>query len=224
LVLTLVLVLINLRGKMFTFPEDYDSGFVRVDLDQKELRSFTVCMRVFTDLVRVHNLFQLTTNSSYNPDRNFVIYNDPNRDYDYNNYLVKYNGSSIYFYMKDYKINTWQSLCVSWAAVTGVVRVWIDGKHSSTKFISQSIMEGPMAIIIGKVQDTRSYSGSSFVGMISDLHLWDNEFIPPPMQNLGLSTHFIQGNVLSWSSLDYQIHGRVLLENHKTCVKNLDNF
>ncbi|XP_072296432.1 C-reactive protein-like [Eucyclogobius newberryi] len=202
----------DLRGKMFTFPEESGTNFVKMDVDLKELSAFTVCMRVFTDLLRPHTLLQLTTNSS----SGIFLSNAPRPS----QYYVQYNQTTVYFNSNYYKVNTWQSLCCSWMAHNGIVRLWVNGEPSSRKFLSQTPMKAPLAVVIGEVRVLLlswvlfpSFSPSPFSGMVSDLHMWDYELRPSQIQLFGPMTNFGEGNVLSWQNLDFQTHGRVLLES-----------
>lgn len=56
----------------------------------------------------------------------------------------------------------------------------------------------------------------SFVGMMSDVHMWDHVLSPCEIQNFMDNQSFNVGNVLNWKSLDFQIVGRVLLENKQS--------
>lgn len=53
----------------------------------------------------------------------------------------------------------------------------------------------------------------SFIGMISDVHMWDSVLSPCEIQNYSNELSFTPGNVLNWNALDFQITGRVLLED-----------
>ncbi|XP_071374461.1 C-reactive protein-like [Centroberyx affinis] len=52
-----------------------------------------------------------------------------------------------------------------------------------------------------------------FIGMISDVHMWDYVLSPCEIQRYVDDLNFTPGNVLNWRALQFQITGRVLLEN-----------
>lgn len=56
----------------------------------------------------------------------------------------------------------------------------------------------------------------SFVGMMSDVHMWDYIISPCEIQNYVDQRNFTPGNVLNWSALDIQIVDKVLIENKVT--------
>uniref|UniRef100_A0A8C9XYF3 Pentraxin family member n=1 Tax=Sander lucioperca TaxID=283035 RepID=A0A8C9XYF3_SANLU len=124
----------------------------------------------------------------------------------------------------DYKVNTWQSICSTWDSVSGLGQLWLDGKPSSRKFISSgSNISGPIIIVLGQEQDTHGGGfdiKQSFVGMMSDVHLWDHILSPCEIQNYMHHLNFAPGNVLNWRALEFQTTGRVLIEDKqeiKTC-------
>ena len=73
------------------------------------------------------------------------------------------------------------------------------------------------------LQDQDSHGGAfdikqSFVGMMSDVHMWNYTLnrceIDAYMQNY----NFPPGNVLNWKSLRFQAVGRVLIEDKDRCI------
>uniref|UniRef100_A0A8C6SBM3 Pentraxin family member n=1 Tax=Neogobius melanostomus TaxID=47308 RepID=A0A8C6SBM3_9GOBI len=199
----------DLSSKMFTFPQETDTDHVSLRLKQRELGALSVCMRVFTDLRRPYALFLLNTNTS------FVIRNHP----DLSQYSFKYGSEQPIFNYNNYIMNAWQSVCGTWDAVSGLAQIWIDGKYSSRKFLSNSPITGnTMSVILGQSSDPALGKGhprnrdSSFVGMLTDLHVWDYVLDPYGAQNYTLYRRFVHGNVLNWRQLEFEIHGRILLE------------
>uniref|UniRef100_A0A8C6WJB7 Pentraxin family member n=1 Tax=Neogobius melanostomus TaxID=47308 RepID=A0A8C6WJB7_9GOBI len=119
---------------------------------------------------------------------------------------------------QEFKINTWQSVCATWEAASGLVQLWLNGKPSSMKFASNSNISGPMIIVVGQDQD--SYGGGfdkdrSFVGMISDVHMWDYVLSPHHLDNYSQKFNFPEGNILNWRSIEFLITGRVLVQNEQ---------
>ena len=57
----------DLRRKVFIFPEESDTAYVTlIPTVRKPLRSFTLCLKAFTDLTRPYSLFSYSTKSKDN--------------------------------------------------------------------------------------------------------------------------------------------------------------
>ncbi|XP_059195727.1 C-reactive protein-like [Centropristis striata] len=199
----------DLSGKMFTFPQATNSAHVRLTTSRQVLGAVTVCLRSFTDLRRAHTLFSLATPSATN---DILIIKDAANDFD-----VWIRNIHVNVIGQDYKLETWHSVCTTWDSISGLVQVWLDGKPSSRKLVSSgSHISGPILIVLGQDQD--SFGGGfdinqSFIGMLSDVHLWDHVLSPGEIQNFVDQRYFTPGNVLNWSALEFQIAGRVLIED-----------
>ncbi|XP_031156094.1 C-reactive protein-like [Sander lucioperca] len=200
----------DLSGKMFTFPQQTNSAHVRLTTSRQVLSAVTVCFRSFTDLRRDHSLFSLATPAF---DNEMLIFNGASN----NKYDFWINNKNVDFIGHDYKVNTWQSICSTWDSVSGLGQLWLDGKPSSRKFISSgSNISGPIIIVLGQEQDTHGGGfdiKQSFVGMMSDVHLWDHILSPCEIQNYMHHLNFAPGNVLNWRALEFQTTGRVLIED-----------
>ncbi|XP_059199202.1 C-reactive protein-like [Centropristis striata] len=200
----------DLSGKMFTFPQQTDSAHVRLATSRQGLKAVTVCLRSFTDLRRAHSLFSLATPSKYND----VLIFKPVAT---NDIYFWIRSNYVVFGGQDYKVNTWHSICTTWDSATGLAQLWLDGKPSSTKSLSTgSHISGPIKIVLGQDQD--SYGGAfeinqSFVGMLSDVHMWDHVLAPCQIQDYASYLNFPPGNVLNWRALEFQTVGRVLVED-----------
>ncbi|XP_070691592.1 serum amyloid P-component-like [Pempheris klunzingeri] len=200
----------DLTGKMFTFPQETNTAHVRLTTETKELKALTVCLRSFTDLQRGHSLFSLATPSAAN---DFLIWKDATsntaRLY-VRDYVAGFRGV-------DYKLNTWHSICSTWDSGSGVIQLWLDGNPLSRKFItSGSNIPGPIIIVFGQDQDSHGggfVTSESFLGMMSDVHMWDYIVSPTEIRNYMDHVNFSPGNVLNWSALEFQITGRVLIED-----------
>ncbi|XP_034730503.1 C-reactive protein-like [Etheostoma cragini] len=207
----------DLSGKMFTFPEPSDSAHVRLTTSRQVLSAVTVCLRFFTDLRRDYSLFSLANLAS---DNELLIFNsDSGNTY---NYYIK-NKVEV-FIEQHYKLNTWHSICTTWDSESGLGQLWLDGKPSSRKYISSgSNISGPIIIVLGQEQD--SHGGGfdekqCFVGMMSDVNMWDYNLSPCEIQNYMHHLNFAPGNVLNWRALEFQTTGRLLIEDKqeiKTC-------
>ncbi|XP_034409408.1 serum amyloid P-component-like [Cyclopterus lumpus] len=205
----------DLSGKMFTFPQQTATSHVRLTASKQNFGAATVCHRSFTDLKRDHALFSLSTTSSSNDF--LIIWEEANKEMEphIKNVKTEYKGW-------DYKGNMWHSICTTWDSESGLVQMWFDAQPTIRKFISAgSTIAGSTIIILGQEQD--SHGGGfdmkqSFIGMMSDVHMWDHTLSPCEIQKYVDGLNFTPGNVLNWSSLEFQITGRVLIEDkQKIC-------
>ncbi|XP_008275287.1 serum amyloid P-component-like [Stegastes partitus] len=200
----------DLSNKMFTFPQESNTAHVRLTTSRQNLRAVTVCLRSFTDLERGHSLFSLATPSVFN---DLMIFKTAVID----QFSLYIRDAFASVRGQDYKLNTWHSLCVTWDATSGLIQLWLDGKHSSRKFISSgSNINGPIIIVLGQDQDSHGGTfvrGESFVGMMSGVHMWDYTLTPCEIKSYSEQLAFTPGNVLNWGALEFQIIGRVLIED-----------
>ncbi|XP_008275286.1 C-reactive protein-like [Stegastes partitus] len=205
----------DLTDKMFTFPQESNTDYVRLTTSRQNLGAVTACLRSFTDLRRDHSLFSLATPSAAN---DFLFFKMAAAD----EFHLWARDKQTSVVGQDYRLNTWHSICSTWDATTGLMQLWLDGKPSSRKFVSSgSNINGPIIIVLGQDQD--SYGGGldtkqSFVGMMSDVHMWDYALPPCEIKSYANHLTFTPGNVLNWKALEFQIIGRVLIEdNVSTC-------
>ncbi|XP_033497521.1 mucosal pentraxin-like [Epinephelus lanceolatus] len=200
----------DLSGKMFTFPQQTNTACVQLMTTRQQFSAITVCLRFITDLSRDHILFSLATPSA---DNDFLIFRHAVEDA----VNVFSRNKLAAFTAQDYKLNMWHSICSTWDSASGLVQLWLDGKPSMRKFVSSGTnIRGSTIIILGQEQD--SHGGGfdlkqSFVGMISDVNMWDYVLSSCEIQKYVDELNFTPGNVLKWSALEYQITDRVLLED-----------
>ncbi|XP_075965630.1 C-reactive protein-like isoform X1 [Anarhichas minor] len=200
----------DLSGKMFIFPQQTSSAKVRLTASRQGFGAVTVCHRSFTDLKRDHVLFSLATPSSANDF--LIIWEEATKEMEphIKNVKTEYKGW-------DYKSNMWHSICTTWNSESGLVQLWFDGQPSIKKFASSgSDISGSTIIILGQEQD--SHGGGfdlkqCFIGMMSDVHMWDYALSPCEIQKYVDELNFTPGNVVNWSALEFQITGRVLIED-----------
>ncbi|XP_049438836.1 mucosal pentraxin-like [Epinephelus fuscoguttatus] len=200
----------DLSGKMFTFPQQSISAQVRLTTSRQYLRDVTVCLRYFTDLRRDYSLFSLATPSASNE---FLIFKTGASD----RIDLYIRNSAADFVGQDNNLNTWHSVCATWDSASGLGQLWLDGKPSSRKFISSgSDISGPIIIVLGQEQDSHGGGfdiNQSFVGMLSDVHMWDYTLSPCMIKRYMDKLNFTAGNLLNWGKLEFQTVGRVLIEN-----------
>ncbi|XP_074484787.1 serum amyloid P-component-like, partial [Sebastes fasciatus] len=201
---------LDLSGKMFTFPQQSNTSHVRLTTSTQVLRAVTVCLRSFTDLRRAHPLFSMATPSVSNE---VLILKDAAND----EFQLHIRNKYVDIRGQDYKLNTWHSICTTWDSASGLVQLWLDGKPSSRKFISSgSSISGPIIIVLGQEQDSHGGgfdSSQSFVGMMSDVHMWDYTISHCEIQKYLDGMTFTSGNVLNWNALEFHITDRVLIED-----------
>ncbi|XP_019219888.1 serum amyloid P-component-like isoform X1 [Oreochromis niloticus] len=202
----------DLSGKMFIFPQETDTANVRLNTSMQSFTAVTACFRSITDLSRNHNLFSLSTPSFHN---GFLVFKEAG-----NNVIDIYvRNNRVTFTDQDYMLNTWQSICTTWDSESELVQLWLNGKPSIKKFIGGSVITDPI-VIVGQEQDSHGGGfdiNQSFVGMMSDVHMWNYVLSPCEIQRFIEDLNFTPGNVINWRALEFEATGRVLVENKITC-------
>ncbi|XP_059195368.1 C-reactive protein-like [Centropristis striata] len=202
----------DLSGKMFTFPQQTATARVQMT-STRDFSAVTVCHRSFTDIKRDHILFSMAT--STNANSLLIFWDEANKEMEphIKDKKSEYGGL-------DYKPNMWHSICTTWDSTTGLVQLWFDSLPLIRKYVtSGSSIRGNTIIILGQEQD--SHGGGfdlkqCFVGMMSDLHMWDYVLSGCEIQKYMDDLNFNPGNVLNWGALDFQIFDRVLIEDKQT--------
>ncbi|CAL8247224.1 unnamed protein product [Lota lota] len=205
----------DLSGKMFTFPKETNTAHVKLLTSKTEFKAVTACVRSFTDISRDYGIFSLATRSRINAFGIFKLGATSIR--------MLAQDASADFLQLYIPLNKWVSICGTWSSETGLTQVWLDGQPSSRRFINQGmqINEEPITIL-GQEQD--AYGGGfdlsqSFVGMMSDVHMWDYVLSPCELGRYANDLNFIPGNVLNWRAMEFQIIGNVLEENKQDLCK-----
>uniref|UniRef100_A0A3P8RIT8 Pentraxin family member n=2 Tax=Amphiprion percula TaxID=161767 RepID=A0A3P8RIT8_AMPPE len=199
----------DLTGKMLTFPAESNTAHVKLNSSKDDFSAVTVCHRTFTDLNRDHVLFSMAISSSSNA---FLLFWD-NTNKEIEPHVKEAKAEFRGF---DYKLNMWHSICATWDSKSGLVQLWFDGLPSIKKYVgSGSNIRGRPIIILGQEQD--SYGGGfhdkqSFVGMVSDVHMWDYVLSSCEIQRYLNELNFTPGNVLNWAAMELQQIGRVVTE------------
>lgn len=206
----------DLLWRMFVFPVQSDTARATLTPSMMGFTAVTVCHRSFTDLTRDHALFSMSTNRNENAF--LVFWNNNNQE------LVVYvNDDEIKFRGLDYKRNTWHSICSTWNSETGLVQMWFDGLPSILKSAPASPINGNVIIILGQEQDSHGggfNSAQSFVGMMTDVYMWDYVLSPCEIQRYVDNLNFTPGKVLSWKAMEYNTTGNVLVHEQSTMCHN----
>lgn len=201
----------DMTEKMLVFSQESNTAHVRLTTSRQNLGPVTVCVRYFTELTRFFTIFSLATPSL---DNAVALYRHPGSsevELGVRNLHTKFKGL-------EFKLNRWQSVCATWDAASGLVQVWLDGKPSTMKFLTNSNITGPIIIVLGQDQD--SFGGGfdikqSFVGMMTDVHMWDYVLSPLHIDNYSQRFNFPAGNILNWRSIEFQVTGRILVQKEQ---------
>ncbi|XP_053552099.1 C-reactive protein [Bombina bombina] len=200
----------DLGGKVFLFPKATSTAYVTLHPTLTEpLTKLTTCLRSYTELNRHHSLLSLAVQGA-GKDNTFLIFPQPP------------NFCSIHVGNEDNRIKTnpdtldWKHTCVTWDSDTGVIQLWINGKLYPRRVSKKGFsINTQTSIILGQEQD--SFGGGfdinqSFVGEITDVHMWDYVLEPLDIQKYFLNAKDTNGNVISWNALQYDIKGDVIVQ------------
>ncbi|XP_041672217.1 C-reactive protein-like [Cheilinus undulatus] len=199
----------DLSEKVFVFPVRSANSYVKLIATlEQPLTAATMCMRYFSSLTESQTLFSLATPAQSNA---FLLYK-----YSVGVYQPFINGHSLYVYGLPDQTDKWNSVCWTWDSNNGLNTLWVNGKRSGRIILGAkaSITEVP-SIILGQDQD--SYGGGfvkseSFVGDITDVHLWNSTISPCEIRFYMEGSTFTPGNLLNWKNLRYSTAGSVYEE------------
>ncbi|KAG5266454.1 hypothetical protein AALO_G00232280 [Alosa alosa] len=208
----------DLSGKMFTFPVESNVARVRLPPSRNNFTSVTVCLRFFTDLTRSYSLFSTASTANNN---DFLIFKTANKG----RFEVHTRGANSQFNGLPDEPNTWYSICSTWDSNSGLAQVWINGNSSTRKVGFKGNLDGKPSIVLGQEQDSVDggfAAAQSFVGMITDVHMWDYVLSACEIQRFASDLNFTPGDVINWRALDFNIVGDVVIEDSQTygCFHN----
>uniref|UniRef100_A0A3P8VJ01 Pentraxin family member n=1 Tax=Cynoglossus semilaevis TaxID=244447 RepID=A0A3P8VJ01_CYNSE len=208
-----VAALQDMSGKMFTFPIASNRAYVKLITGTQEFKAVTICHRSFTDLRRDHALFSMATPSHYN---SFLLFWDnTNKELEPHVMDKKAEYAGL-----DYKMNMWHSICTTWDSTSGIVQIWFNGWPSIRKYsVTGQIQSSSFVIILGQEQDSHGGGfdqSQSFVGMMTDVHMWNYVLSGCEIRNYSDERNFTPGNVISWKALEFEIVDKVLIEDRVT--------
>ncbi|XP_008304601.1 pentraxin fusion protein-like [Stegastes partitus] len=209
-VLFVIAVSVALSGsvtiKSLVFPAESSDSYVElVPLKPMEMRAFTLCMNVATEL---------------KGEREVIFFAYRTRDFDELNVWRELDGrlsfalsgESVYFDVPQLgALRT--HLCVTWDSKSGAAAIFMDGRKSLTKIYKKghTIRSGGK-VLLG--QDPDVYMGEydakqSFVGEICDLNMWDTVLSDSTIKDLVSGKKVERGNVFDWETTQPKISGRV---------------
>uniref|UniRef100_A0A8C5QMQ2 Pentraxin family member n=1 Tax=Leptobrachium leishanense TaxID=445787 RepID=A0A8C5QMQ2_9ANUR len=200
----------DLNGKVFLFPKQSTTDYVTVIPSQSQpLSRVSVCLRYYSPLFYI-SLFSLATKNQHNA---FLMY--------------PYSETWFYFYVGhqelcirvDKEPFEWNHVCSTWNSDTGVIQLWINGKLYP-RLVAQKgfTIPVPQSMILGQEQDSCGggfVAQESFAGEMTDFHMWNYVLSLEQIHRVFQNQHV--GNVLSWSSLTFQIYGAVLVQPKIQC-------
>ncbi|KAM9488583.1 C-reactive protein-like [Clarias gariepinus] len=196
-------------GKVFLFPVESDTSFVRLTPKKPlNFQAFTLCIRVSTELNSQRDTILFAYRTQYYDELN--VWQEKGGRFS----LYLSSGSGVLFTLPP--LSTLPThLCVTWNSSTGATAFWVDGHRSMLKIYKRGHSVSPGGgIVLG--QDPDSYLGGfesnqSFVGEITDVHMWDSVLSAAQIKQLyEKQSNALSGNVLDWNSLLYKIYGNVI--------------
>ncbi|XP_071971237.1 C-reactive protein-like [Engystomops pustulosus] len=204
-ILTLLLMVIvgccakeNLQDASFLFYKSSDTSRVVLKPNITEpLINMTVCLEVYTDVVRRDSLFKLQANNYSKP--HFHLYQI--RDH----YYITIDEDQV-IYKTTKETMKWRKICVSWEYVTGVVHFWVNGNLFPRRVLNPGFLIYPDSLaVLGQSLASAglgSYRGEpTFVGEIKNVNMWDR----------APYTWETYGNIIDWRYVEYETYGAVIL-------------
>ncbi|XP_049416446.1 pentraxin fusion protein-like [Epinephelus fuscoguttatus] len=192
--------------KTLVFSTDTSNSYVEmVPLKPLNLRAFTLCMRVATEL---------------SGEREVILFAYRTGDYDELNVWRELDGR-LSFYLSGEgvlfqvpQLGALQThLCATWDSSSGAATLFMDGRKSLTKIYKKGHTIRPGGkVIIG--QDPDNYLGDfdikqSFVGEISDVNMWDSVLSESTIKDMYSGKRVPRGNVFDWETTLLKVNGQV---------------
>uniref|UniRef100_H3C5F5 Si:dkey-283b15.2 n=1 Tax=Tetraodon nigroviridis TaxID=99883 RepID=H3C5F5_TETNG len=108
----------------------------------------------------------------------------------------------------------WHHVCVTWSTRDGQWEAYQDGvqRGSGNNLSPWHPVKPGGVFILGQEQDAlggRFDASQSFVGEMSDLHLWSRVLTAGDIHSLASCGSHLQGDVLAWSEEEVELHGGV---------------
>ncbi|XP_031174688.1 pentraxin fusion protein-like [Sander lucioperca] len=198
--------------KTLVFPSETSTSYVEM-VPQKPLnmRAFTLCMRVATELTGRREIVLFAYRTQRADELNVWRELDGRLSF----YLA---DEGVLFRVPD--IGALQThLCVTWDSSSGAAALFMDGRKSLTKIFKKGHTVQPGGkVIIG--QDPDNYLGSfdagqSFVGEIGDINLWDSVLSDRMIQDMFSGKRVPRGNVFDWETTQLKMNGKVEVVNNQ---------
>ena len=116
----------------------------------------------------------------------------------------------------------WHPICVTWRNSDGAWKFYKDGhlhNHSINFMRGHTIRTGG-SLVLGQEQDrvgTGFDSSQSFVGLLTNVNVWNKELPPKEIQAFSKSCRYGVGNVYKWSDFIYGVKGKTALVIPSPC-------
>uniref|UniRef100_A0A8C9YZ48 Pentraxin family member n=1 Tax=Sander lucioperca TaxID=283035 RepID=A0A8C9YZ48_SANLU len=183
--------------KTLVFPSETSTSYVEM-VPQKplNLRAFTLCMRVATELTGKREIIRFAYRTQSYDELNVWRELDGRLSF----YLA---GEPVFFRVPE--IGALQThLCVTWDSSSGAAALFMDGRKSLTKIYNKGHTVQPGGkVIIG--QDPDNYIG--------DINLWDSVLSDRTIQDMFSGKTVPTGNVFDWETTKLNINGEVVVVN-----------
>uniref|UniRef100_A0A3B4EZE7 Neuronal pentraxin-1-like n=1 Tax=Pundamilia nyererei TaxID=303518 RepID=A0A3B4EZE7_9CICH len=108
----------------------------------------------------------------------------------------------------------WHHVCVTWTTRDGQWEAYQDGvkRGSGANLSAWHPIKAGGVFILGQEQDTlggRFDATQSFVGEMSDLHMWSHVLSASDIYSLASCGSHLRGDIIAWSDTEVELHGGV---------------
>ncbi|XP_069072616.1 C-reactive protein-like [Pleurodeles waltl] len=196
----------DMTGDVFVYQMDNKQTQVALQLMSNEtLRSFTICLRTFTDRSGPYGLFELITHPPFYSE--ITIFKSSSRSY-----TLTVRAEKIDFLTKDL-VNQWVPLCFSWESATGTACFWENGVRLPRHGLNRGhVLKRSVSSTLGKRRESPPYI-PQYVGELDELYMWDYVLSNSEVLHYTTaSSSFSPGNILNWRNLTYNLIDDVVVE------------
>ncbi|XP_060708552.1 C-reactive protein-like [Hemiscyllium ocellatum] len=202
----------GLLGKSLVFSTQTDSIYVKLLPNEfSQLSAFTLCLRAASEEKRAYSLLSYATNVT---DNELLFWQEREK-------LSLYFGSASFSFALPENDALLRHICVSWDSSKGTITFWLNGVRSLRKVRnSGGVVRGGGTFILGQEQDRvegKFESKQSFVGELTDVHLWDHVLSANDIKALSQGCHSAGGNIINWNTVPYESRGDVNVEDNHDC-------
>ncbi|XP_032901422.1 serum amyloid P-component-like [Amblyraja radiata] len=203
----------GLDAKSVIFSSKTSDSFVRLHAAHfNNLTAFTACFRAASEAGHSYSLLSYATSFS---DNELLIWEESETQ------LWLYLGTFITkFYITEMDAIL-RHICVTWESQVGEITVWVNGRRSIRKIGRGYIVKGSGQFILGQEQDSVGGgfdSKQSFVGEISDVHLWDHVLKPNDIEMISQGCFSKGGNIIDWRLTIFTARGYVRIIDNNDCT------
>ncbi|XP_057690044.1 neuronal pentraxin-1 [Corythoichthys intestinalis] len=144
--------------------------------------------------------------------------------------LIEWGGNPVELLIDDKAVSLplmlsdekWNHVCVTWSTRDGHWEAYQDGdlRGSGRNLASWHPIRAGGVFILGQEQDTlggRFDATQSFVGELADVQMWSSVLNAADIQSLATCSSRLNGDVISWSESDVELHGGVVKRAQEPC-------